>query len=154
MFTLHFTIPGYPVATARAGRKFNPKTGKANSFTPKKTRIFQNLVRMAFTAAYPEFIPQPGPILMRAKIYQPIVGTLRKAEREMAERDENAVPQLKKPDGKNVRWGIEDALEGVAFNNDSQVFDYADRKTYSSRPRIEVWMTIYPEGTTFSMVPR
>jgi Holliday junction resolvase RusA-like endonuclease len=108
------------------------------SFTPKRTASFQNLVRMAFSLAYPGFSPMDGPVSMAAFFYMPIPESMPKKIRAMAEADENAVPHIKKPDGKNMRWGVEDALEGVAFNNDSQVYQWRDRKTYSTRPRVVV----------------
>jgi Holliday junction resolvase RusA-like endonuclease len=136
--SLVFTVPGPPVATARAGRHFNPKTGKAHSFTPAKTADFKNQVRLEFHCAYPNFIPVSGPISMNLKIYMPIPQSMTKRERAIAESDETALPHIKKPDGKNIRWGIEDALEGLAFVNDSQVCKYSDSKTYSPRPRVEI----------------
>ena len=135
---LTFTVPGVPVATARAGRHFNPTSGKTHSFTPPKTRNFQALARLSFMGAYPDFIPMTGPIQMRLEIYMPIPSSMKKAERIIAEENELVVYHIKKPDGKNIRWGVEDALEGVAFVNDSQVCMYSDVKTYSSRPRVEI----------------
>jgi Holliday junction resolvase RusA-like endonuclease len=135
---IRFTVPGPPVATARAGRHFNPKTGKAHSFTPKKTASFQNLVKLSFCSAYPNFIPTAAPVAMTLAIYMPIPQSMTKKLRTIAEADENALPHIKKPDGKNIRWGLEDALEGLCFVNDSQVCAYSDRKTYSMRPRVEV----------------
>lgn len=140
---LRFTVPGAPVPTARAGRRFNPKTGRTHSFTPKRTRIFQNLVRMAFIESYPRFEPVACGVRIYAHFYMPIPASMRSAIRRKAEADEESVPHIKKPDGKNMRWGIEDALEGVLYNNDSQIWAYGDAKTYSSRPRTEIEISIY-----------
>jgi Holliday junction resolvase RusA-like endonuclease len=79
-----------------------------------------------------------GPVQMHLNIYMPIPQSMTKHDRAIAESDENALPHIKKPDGKNIRWGIEDALEGLAYCNDSQVCRYSDVKTYSPRPRVEV----------------
>jgi Holliday junction resolvase RusA-like endonuclease len=153
MKTIKFTVPGFPVATARAGRRFNPVTKKSNSFTPKKTRIFQNLVRLAFTQAFPGFFPMGGPIYMKVDAFMAITGSIPKRAQDLARQDETAVPHIKKPDGKNIRWGIEDALEGVAFLNDSQVSKYVDNKTYSPRPRIEVQIWYYEDASAEPWLP-
>ncbi len=135
---IKFTIPGEPIATARAGRRFNPKTGKAHSFTPEKTRNFKIMVKTAFQLAYPNFTPLTCPLEIRLSIFMPARLSMTKGEKAVVEADEKALPHSKKPDGKNIRWGLEDALEGLAFVNDSQVSRYRDEKTYSFRPRTEV----------------
>jgi len=44
----------------------------------------------------------------------------------------------KKPDCDNLAKGIKDCLEGIAFNNDSQISELYIKKTYTINPRIEV----------------
>ena len=45
---------------------------------------------------------------------------------------------IKKPDCDNLAKGVKDALEGIAYDNDSQVCHLIITKTYSITPSIEV----------------
>ena len=43
-----------------------------------------------------------------------------------------------KPDLKNLVWGLEDAMEGIVYKNDSQVVEHVTRKLYGDPPGIRV----------------
>lgn len=43
-----------------------------------------------------------------------------------------------KPDFDNVTKAVCDALNGIAYSDDSQIVDAMERKFYSEQPRIEV----------------
>ena len=43
-----------------------------------------------------------------------------------------------RPDLDNLEKPVLDALQGVLFDNDSQIIEQSSRKRYSNRPRIEI----------------
>lgn len=45
---------------------------------------------------------------------------------------------ITKPDNSNYAKGIEDALNNVIYNDDSQIVDLVIRKFYSDKPRVEI----------------
>jgi len=63
----------------------------------------------------------------------------KKAKRELAEREELQV--IKAPDCDNIAKPILDALQEVAYKNDSRVYDLHIKKYYSKDPRVEVTIT-------------
>ena len=129
---LRFTIPGPPVAKGRP--RVALRGGKVHGYTPAKTTSYEGAVRMAFTAAYPGFIPVDGPVslyvtayFMPPKCLKPQPGV-----------DLEAVRHTKPPDADNVAKAISDALNGVAWRDDKQVSDLTVRKRYSPTPCVEV----------------
>jgi Holliday junction resolvase RusA-like endonuclease len=50
----------------------------------------------------------------------------------------NAIRPTKKPDMDNIMKIVADALNGVAFHDDSQIVDCMVRKFYSDNPRVEI----------------
>lgn len=55
------------------------------------------------------------------------------------------MPDLRKPDASNYLKLIEDALTGVAWEDDAQVFDARAVKLLSNQPRTEVEIVFLPE---------
>ena len=47
----------------------------------------------------------------------------------------------KKPDGDNIAKAVCDALNGVAYKDDSQVVDLTVRKYYSKFPHVQVFIS-------------
>jgi len=47
---------------------------------------------------------------------------------------------MKKPDSDNIAKVILDALNGIAFRDDSQVIDLHVTKHYSDDPRVEIYL--------------
>ena len=78
-----------------------------------------------------------GPLVLEAKVYRPIPKSFSKKKRAAAIAGE-LLPTTK-PDLKNYIAGIEDALEKVIFENDSQIVSYGESgKWYAEQPRVEV----------------
>lgn len=45
---------------------------------------------------------------------------------------------VKKPDAKNLLWGVEDALRGILYVDDSQLVDLDVTKRYGVNPGVEI----------------
>ena len=154
MITAHFTIPGNPVAKARARHRaihtgafyFNATKGRKEEkiipqeYTPKESMVFENLVRTAFVAQF-QGQPWSGPVSIDVVAFIGAPKSLRKWERELV--DIECMPHTRKPDGDNVIKAIKDGLRSVAYVDDNLVFDGHYRKIYSNRPRTEVTLSLY-----------
>lgn len=76
--------------------------------------------------------------------YKPIPkGT---SKRKMAQMLDNHIRPAKKPDWDNIGKIVCDALNNVAFRDDSQIVDGTVVKCYSEQPRIEVEIWEVAEG--------
>lgn len=113
----HFTIPGPPVPKER------PRFGKGRTYTPKKTTEYALKVRLCALAAGVKRLI--GPVAITMEFY---------------------VPDRRRRDRDNLEKAIQDALNGIAWEDDSQVVQWrgwleVDRKN----PRARVWIDQVPE---------
>lgn len=125
------TIPGDPVAK---GRPRFTRTGQ--SYTPGKTKQFENLVRLAFVEAYPDQIPAEGPIDLTVRAYFTIPKSWSKKKK--AEAATELMKKISRPDLDNCLKAVQDGLNAVAWADDAQIADTATSKRYSERPRVEI----------------
>lgn len=101
--------------------KGRPRFSKAGRFvatyTPKETVLYENLVKLSFKAqggAYSE-----NPLEMTITAYYDIPKSTSKAKRELMA--QNKLLPAKKPDADNIAKIICDALNGVAYKDDTQI---------------------------------
>lgn len=132
MRTLYkIVIPGEPVAKGR------PRVTKWGTYTPEKTINYETLVKYMFAEAYPENLPIVDEMLqveIDAYFMIPKSASKKKAE-AMAAKE---IRPTKKPDLDNVAKAITDALNGLAYKDDSQVVNLIARKYYSQMPGVHV----------------
>jgi Holliday junction resolvase RusA-like endonuclease len=131
---IQFTVYGEPKAQGRP--RAAVINGRAIMYDPKPSRDFKRDVK----AVAQDYVPDKllaGPLVLELKIYRPIPKSFSKKKREQALSGE--LRPTTKPDLKNYIAGIEDALEKVIYENDSQIVSYGDSgKWYGDPPRIEV----------------
>ena len=101
--------------------------------TPEKTVRAETLIRELFAIKYQGFEPLEGPVSMRVEAFLSSPKSASRKKRAAMEAGE-IVPE-KRPDVDNVMKLCADALQGLAFRNDSQVADATIRKRYSAIPR-------------------
>lgn len=131
---IQFTVYGSPVAQGRP--KASIIAGRAIMYDPKPSRDFKRDVKAVAQAYVPEKL-LTGALVLELKIYRPIPKSFSKKKRELALTGE--LRPTTKPDLKNYIAGVEDALEKVLYENDSQIIAYGDTgKWYGDPPRIEV----------------
>jgi len=131
---IRFTVYGEPVAQGRP--KAAVVKGRAIVYDPKKSRDFKRDVKAVAQAHVPERL-LTGALILVAKIYRPVPKSFSKKKRAAALAGE--VLPITKPDLKNYVAGIEDSLEKVIYENDSQIVGYGDTgKFYGDPPRVEV----------------
>ena len=128
---LRFTVPGEPVAKGR--HRF---TGTGRSYTPAKTKKFENLVRLAYSMQYPDRDPAEGAIELTVRAYFSIPKSWSK--KKQAEAATEQMKKISKPDLDNCLKAVQDGLNGVAWLDDAQVTDTHTSKRYSTRPRVDI----------------
>lgn len=124
-----FTVEGKPTAK---GRPRFTKTGHA--YTDAKTAAYEALVR----SAYRQQAGQNLQGILHANIYAyfPIPKSTPKGLAQ--EMRDGKVWHTKKPDADNIAKSILDALNGVAYDDDSSVASLCVVKRYGDEPRVEV----------------
>lgn len=140
IFHLEFFIPGEPQAWQRAGdRVVAPPGGKAfvQHFTPKRTRSYESLVRelgdAAMRGASPWLDAELG---MEVEIRFAIPASASK-KKQAAMRAGDIRP-TRRPDTTNIVKGIEDALNKIAYRDDSMIVGHILRKIYSDKVGVRV----------------
>ena len=149
--SLKFTVKGDPVPQ---GRPRATRIGnKITMYDPKKSRDYKKLVSTSVDSQY-KGEPLQNALEMTIDIYRFIPKSTTKKNRGLIEN--NLYRPIVKPDVTNIAKGVEDALNGILYKDDSQIVDLRIRKYYSDNPRIEIevkelceqgstWCYCYPQ---------
>jgi len=132
---IKFTIPGTPVAKARA-RSGRTKTGSTVHYTPKNTAYYENLAKMCAYDAMNKYDKLTGPVQVVITCYLPIPKSFSKKKREMAVN--NKIFPIIKPDVDNLAKSICDAMNGIVYDDDKQIVRAQITKLYGIAPMAEV----------------
>jgi len=112
-------VEGVPVAQPRP-RVYGTHTVSDST----KSRVWKQQVKMAWGAG-PKY---DGPVCLRLTFFMP------RPKRLMRKKDpDKAIPAPVRPDLDNLAKAVLDALEGLAFDNDSQVVGLDLRKLYPGK---------------------
>lgn len=123
-----FTVPGVPQGKGR------PRVTRNGTFTPKKTRDYEKKVRDCYIAQGGQMFPDDTPLFASITAIFPIPSSLSKKRRALF----NGKRHCKKPDADNVAKAILDALNGVAYRDDSAVSSLLVYKSYGDDARVTV----------------
>ena len=137
MTSVMFTVPGKPQGKARARTYYNVSTKKHCSTTPENTVLYENFIKDRYLQmAKGAFLEREKPVTLRIIArYLPPKSVSKKRKLDMLEGRE--LP-LKKPDMDNIVKVVADALNGVAYHDDTQIVSLSMEKFYSDSPRVEV----------------
>ena len=122
-------IPGKPTGKQRARTL---KTGF--SYTPEKTINYENLIKLIYRESGGGYME--GPLKAQVKIVFDIPKSTSKKNREKMMAGE--LFPTKKPDIDNVQKIIFDALNGIAYKDDTQIILVEAWKKYGEQPYVEV----------------
>lgn len=125
-----FIIDGVAVPKQR------PRLSGRVAYTPKKTRDYEERVRMAFRSSYHEAVPvyQNGvPVRAYIEVIIPIPKSWSNKKHIAAEKGE-IVPTSRNGDVDNYAKSILDALNGLMYEDDSQVTTLYVTKKYGNDP--------------------
>jgi len=125
---LTFTIDGAPTGKAR------PRVTRTHTYTPQKTVDYENLVKWSYAKAKGK--EHIGALRVTIKAYFKPPKSASKATVNSMLTDK--IFPTKKPDGDNIAKACIDALNGVAYKDDSQIIDLIVYKRYEARERVEM----------------
>ncbi len=132
-----FTVYGEPVAKGRPRFSINRKRGYVTTRTPEKTVMYENLVRLEFhNQCGGEQFPEKAMLKMHVKAYFGIPTSASKKNKEMMISEQ--IRPTKKPDADNILKAVADALNTVAYHDDSSIVHASIDKYYSEKPRVEI----------------
>ena len=132
-----FEVFGY--ITAKARPRFNPRTGKA--YTSAKTRNYEYTLKYEFVSKYPDF--KPFEERVRVTIiaqFQIPKSTSKIKTKEMLE---EKISPTKKPDIDNITKIVLDALNKLAYKDDTQVTELMVQKNYGKEEKTYIKIEQY-----------
>ena len=128
--TVHITIPGTPVAKGRP--RF---TRSGHPYTPEKTKQYEETVCRCWETQSGVSFPGGTPILASLCAYFPIPKSYSKQKKAALEGSFH----LSRPDADNIAKSVLDALNGLAYPDDSAVQLQVVHKIYTNAaPRVEL----------------
>ena len=111
-----------------------PRVSKNRTYYPKNYTIYKQALELM--TKNKRLTMLSGAVRAELCFYLPIPSSLSKKKRESL----NGTYHTKLGDLDNFAKGILDALNGYAYNDDSQVSELTVRKIYSFNPRIEIYL--------------
>lgn len=135
-----FSVPGKPKGKARARTKKNGQT-----YTPKETVEYEDKVKAYYLESQPRqkfFNKEPLAVGIYARFEIPKRTT--KAEKLAMMRGDKS-PTVK-PDADNIAKIICDALNGLAYGDDSQIVNLTVSKTYIRQEDMQPHVTVTIES--------
>lgn len=137
-----FHVPGKPQGKARARTFVNKQTGKSMSMTPDKTVLYENLIKDQYLNHCNGLYLERGiPVTLRIVArFLPPKSVSKKRTIDML--DGRELP-LKKPDVDNIVKVVADALNGVAYHDDTQIALVVAKKAYSPVEGLDITVEKY-----------
>lgn len=124
------TIDGVPVAKGR------PRFSRYGAYTPKKTQEYEEYVKMCWVAKYGGVQPSEQSLEVDIVFYLPIPKSVNKKQR--AEMLDGRIKHTKKPDIDNLIKSVLDALNGIAYSDDSKIIKVTAVKRYAETGSTEL----------------
>ena len=132
--TIDLVIDGDPIGKGRP--RVTSRGSFAHAYTPTKTKNYEKLIQNTYLSNYTYEDILEGPVEANLIAYFPIPETTSKKKKELLLR--NYEKHTKKPDIDNVVKSVFDALNNLAFTDDSNIISLTAKKLYSDKPRVEL----------------
>lgn len=133
-FQVMFQVEGTPIGKGRP--KFARRGNFVSTYTPTKTRDYEELIRDAAKIAMGSTEPIETPVVACIYIIVPIPASYSK-KRSAACLDGSERP-CKKPDIDNIIKAYLDAMNGIVYKDDTQVVSLHATKVYGTVGMVEV----------------
>ncbi len=130
---ISFIVYGEPIGKAR------PRvTRYGHAFTPKKSKDYELAIKEQASLAMNilRLSVSDKPIILEINVFKAITASWTKKTKRMALN--GGYPKFRKPDLDNVIKAVKDALNGVVYQDDTQVVKLKSSWRYDVEPRIEV----------------
>ena len=136
MSEIYFIVEGEIVGKGRP--RVTTRGGFARAYTPKRTVDCENRIRAAYLNEYPIGMKWESkePLEIVINVYFEIPKSATKKAREQMIL--GYVRPTKKPDADNLMKTICDALNGLCFQDDSQIVEATINKWYAVEPKAEI----------------
>ncbi|MBP3707662.1 MAG: RusA family crossover junction endodeoxyribonuclease [Clostridia bacterium] len=132
-----FEVPGKIIGKGRP--RLNSYTGSV--YTPTRTKDYETLVEQYFLLKYPRFKPFEGRVQVEISALFEIPKSAKKADKELML--ENKINPTKKPDIDNIVKIVLDAMNGIAFKDDTQITKLNVEKIYAMQEAVRVRIIEY-----------
>lgn len=123
----------------KARPRVNTYTCKA--YTPTNTKDYELLVKQYFKIKYPRFVPIENRLAVKIIATFKVPKTTTKKDREQIEK--GLISPTKKPDIDNIVKIILDALNQMAFKDDTQITKLEVEKVYGEEEKVYVAIEEY-----------
>jgi len=133
-FITMFTVYGEPVGKQRP--RFARRGNFVSTYTPQKTKTYEDEIRMMAKAAMGSSEPLDTPVTVAIYIRVGIPASFSKQKRKDALA--NIEKPTKKPDADNILKCFMDAMNGIVYLDDKQVVNIHLTKVYAETPVVEV----------------
>lgn len=131
-----FFVPGPPQGKARP-RVVRRQDGRSLAYTPDKTVKYEGLVQREYIAQSGGYRFDPDvPLSVLITAVFPVPKSTSKKQR--AEMLSGIISPMKKPDADNIAKIICDALNGIAYADDSHIVNLMINKEYGENPSVHV----------------
>jgi len=135
---IQLTVPGEPQGKQRAKSARIGTGPKAyiKTYTPERTVNYETYIKQLFVVKYPDFVPVEGALELELTASCTIPASTSKKRKALME--SNEIRPTKRPDVDNLVKIVMDALESLAYKNDSQIVDESTHKFFSIRPGLDI----------------
>lgn len=135
-----FNVTGEPVGKGRP--RFYRRGKGVGTYTPDKTIEYEERIRQAFirgVSTYGDKVPTfPEDAAVKMQIMATFGIPKSASKKKKAEMIAGFIRPTKKPDADNIAKIVADALNGIAYKDDTQLVEIEVRKFYGEQPRISV----------------
>lgn len=140
-----FHVPGKPQGKARARTFYNKNVGHSTSYTPENDLLYENFIKSQYLSSCEEIFFERGtPVALSIVArFLPPQSKSKKVKQQMLE---GKILPLKKPDMDNIVKVVADALNGVAYHDDTQIACVKAKKVYSSIEGLDITVGEYADG--------
>jgi Holliday junction resolvase RusA-like endonuclease len=136
-FMTMFMVYGEPVGKGRP--RFAKRGNFVSTYTPQKTKTYEDEIRMMARAAMGSSEPLDTPVTVAIYIRVGIPASYSKQKRKDALA--GTIKPTKKPDLDNIAKAFLDAMNEIVYLDDKQVVGLHVTKVYAETPAVEVMVT-------------
>lgn len=122
--TITFSIKGTPVAKGRP--RFSMRGKYPIAYTPTKTRNAEDDIKLFAAQAFRGH-PLSGPLSIKVRFFMPMPDSW--SNKKKAEL--GGEPHVSRPDLDNLVKTVADAINGIAYGDDSQIYKIEAEKFYA-----------------------